>query len=282
MESNVLDSISSQYNSLTHSEKKLADYIFSHKTGVQHMSVANLAEVSHVSETTIHRFCKLLGLSYHEFKLALSQAAPSPGLPDSNKPCAISSNGLKNICQGLYQANIDALAETLARFDESSIHQAITLLSKAQKVYCFGQGSSNIMAMEAWARFATVSSSFIHIEDSHMQAMASALCRKGDVILFFFFFGATKDMLDILKPAKSNGASIILVTHFSASPAAMLANVCLLCGPSERPLQSGSITTKIGQLFIIDCLFHGYCQQNSRACAQAQAATSQATARKLL
>ena len=216
------------------------------------------------------------------FRSDLSQPVHAAAPACSRPAGETADSSLQNICSRLYQANIDALAETLSRFNESSMQQAICLLSQAQKVYCFGQGSSNIMAMEAWARFATVSSSFIHIEDSHMQAMASSLCRKEDVILFFSYSGATKDMLDILKPAKSNGASIILVTHFSTSPAAMLANVCLLCGPSEKPLQSGSITTKIGQLFIIDCLFHGYCQKNSKACAQAQAATSQATARKLL
>ena len=138
------------------------------------------------------------------------------------------------------------------------------------------------MAMEAWARFSTASSNFIHIEDSHMQAMASSLCTKQDAILFFSYSGATKDMLDVLKPAKSNGASIILITHFSNSPAAMLADVSLLCGPSESPLQSGSIAAKVGQLFIIDYLFHGFCQQNPESCTAARQATAQATARKLL
>ena len=95
MESNVLDSISSQYNSLTHSEKKLADYIFSHKTGVQHMSVANLAEVSHVSETTIHRFCKLLGLSYHEFKLACLRQLRLPVCLTATSPVRSATTVLK-------------------------------------------------------------------------------------------------------------------------------------------------------------------------------------------
>ena len=138
------------------------------------------------------------------------------------------------------------------------------------------------MAMEACARFTTISSRFIHIADSHMQAMAAALCEADDVILFFSYSGSTRDMLDVLRPAKNNGTSIILVTHFSNSPAAALSDVILLCGSNESPLQSGSIAAKISQLFIIDYLFYFYGLQNPQSSAKARNATAQATARKLL
>ena len=35
-----------------------------------------------------------------------------------------------------------------------------------------------------------------------MQAMAAALSTPDDVILFFSYSGATKDMLDVLRPAQ--------------------------------------------------------------------------------
>ena len=115
-----------------------------------------------------------------------------------------------------------------------------------------------------------------------MQAMAAALCDEQDVILFFSYSGSTRDMLDVLRPAKNGGAKIILITHFSNSPAAALSDVILLCGSNESPLQSGSIAAKIGQMFIIDYLFYAYCLQNPERCAKAREATAQATARKLL
>lgn len=285
MQPNILDSIASQYSSLTRSSKKLADYILTHKSETQYMSITTLAEASCVSEATITRFCKMLGLvGYNDFKLALAKADPTTvtGDPAAENVPGEGNDSFDGLCRRLYQADVSALSETLALTDEASAQKAIQLLSQAKRVYCFGQGGSNIMAMEAWARFSTASSNFIHIEDSHMQAMASSLCTKQDAILFFSYSGATKDMLDVLKPAKSNGASIILITHFSNSPAAMLADVSLLCGPSESPLQSGSIAAKVGQLFIIDYLFHGFCQQNPESCTAARQATAQATARKLL
>ena len=78
-----------------------------------------------------------------------------------------------------------------------------------------------------------------------MQAMAAALSTPDDVILFFSYSGATKDMLDVLRPARRRGAKIILVTHFAKSPAAAMADVTLLCGSKEGQLQSGYVAAEI-------------------------------------
>lgn len=63
--------------------------------------------------------------------------------------------------------------------------KAISILSRSRRVYCFGQGGSMVMAMEAWSRFSTAAPNFIHICDSHMQASAIAMADSEDTILFF-------------------------------------------------------------------------------------------------
>ena len=288
MQTTILHSISSSYSTLTRSAKKLADYIFNNRSSVQYMSITSLAEAAGVSEATITRFCRTLGLAgYNELKLelALAQAGRDEGeAQEEERQEADSDSGseLEAACRNLYQQDVNALSETLELMDPERTRQAVELLTKAKRVLCFGQGGSNVTAMEAWARFSTAASKFIHIDDSHMQATAAALCQAGDVILFVSYSGSTRDMLDVLRPAKNGGASVILITRFYNSPAASLSDVVLLCGATESPLQSGSIAAKIGQMFIIDYLFHGYWMENQEACAAAQEITAQATARKLL
>ena len=116
----------------------------------------------------------------------------------------------------------------------------------------------------------------------YMQAMAAALSTPDDVILFFSYSGATKDMLDVLRPARRRGAKIILVTHFAKSPAAAMADVTLLCGSKEGPLQSGSVAAKMGLLFIIDVLFNEYCRTNPALTEANREATAGAISAKLL
>ena len=271
----VLDTMTGEYNNLTKSGRKAADYIFAHRVEAQYMSITALAEECGVAEATISRFCRTLGFSgYNDFKLALAKA--------SGAPAAVDEVGITDMCKKLYATNVAAIGQTLAQIDEENVGRAVKYLSAAQRVYCFGQGGSLVIAMEAWARFITAAPQFQCIEDSHMQAMAAALSTPDDVILFFSYSGATKDMLDVLRPARRRGAKIILVTHFAKSPAAAMADVTLLCGSKEGPLQSGSVAAKMGLLFIIDVLFNEYCRTNPALTEANREATAGAISAKLL
>ena len=160
MAGNILDSMTEQYNSLTRSGKKLADYIFANTSGTQYMSITSLAENCGVSEATITRFCRVLGLSgYNDLKLALAKSDrvtdlgdPSDGIQTINH-----DDDFDTMCRKLHASSIVSLNETLDPLDEDALTKAVNLLSNARRVYCFGQGGSMVMAMEAWARFSTAS-----------------------------------------------------------------------------------------------------------------------------
>lgn len=285
MSANILNLITEQYPSLTRSGKKLAEYIFNHTGDAQYLSISTLAENSGVSEATITRFCRGLGLSgYNDFKLALAKSERTTELGDpSNSPETITTeDDYSSLGRKVHSAMALSLDETLELLDETALNKAIDLISNARHVFCFGQGGSMVMAMEAWARFSTATANFIHIADGHMQAMATSLSDSQDVILFFSYSGSTRDMEDLLKVAKKRKTPIILITHFSKCRAADFADVVLLCGYNESPLQSGSIAAKTGQMFLIECLFYGYCQRSPEVRAASRATTAQAIANKLL
>lgn len=285
MAENILNSITEQYPTLTRSSKKLADYIFTHTGDAQYLSITTLAENSGVSEATITRFCRGLGLSgYNDFKLALAKSERTTDLGDpSHSPESITAeDDCSSMCKKIQDSLIQSVNETYELLNQSALQKAIDLLSNARHVYCFGQGGSNIMAMEAWGRFSTTTSNFIHISDSHMQAMAASLSTEEDVVLFFSYSGATKDMEDILKTAYKNKTPIILITHFSKCRGADYADVILLCGYNESPLQSGSVAAKVGQMYLIECLFYGYSQKNPELRASSRSITAEAIAKKLL
>lgn len=285
MASNILESITAQYHSLTRSGKKLADYIFAHTGEAQYFSISTLAENSGVSEASITRFCHGLGLAgYNDFKLVLAKTDHVTDMGElSDSPQGIASeDSLNTIFQKIHKASVLSLNETLELLDENAINKAVDLLVQADRVFCFGNGGSMVMAMEAWARFSTATSRFVHVSDSHMQIMNTALATSRDVLLVFSYSGSTKDMEDTLQIAREHGVSIILVTHYPNSRAAQFADVVLLCGYNEGPLQSGSIPAKVGQLLLIDCLFYGFCRRNPEASAAARSATAEAVARKML
>ena len=66
MTQNVFETISSQYFDLTHSEKKVADYVLGHRIDAQYMSISELAEEFDppVTKSCLnHRLRKLVELS---------------------------------------------------------------------------------------------------------------------------------------------------------------------------------------------------------------------------
>lgn len=266
----VFDRISGSYYELSSSEKKIGDYVLSHQSRTQLMSISELAEASGVSEATVTRFVRRLGYrSFNEYRLSLAQN--DSGRAKQTNPLSgevEDGDSFSVVCQKLYTANVNALTQTMELSKEENYLRAADLLEKGGRVMCMGQGGSMIIAEEAAHLFSTADNKYIAVSDSHMQVISAATMERNDVILFFSYSGATKDMVDTLKTAKQTGGRVILVTHFPNCPGAAYADVVLLCGADESPLQLGSIGARIAQLYLMDILFSELCRRNLDACRE--------------
>lgn len=275
MAENIFANISNNYYRLTTSEKKVADYILSNKTQVQFMSISELAEESGVAEATVSRFCRRLNLrGYNAFRLALAKATAG-GSQDAYMAEGLEgeiseSDTLADLCCKLYAAHTAALSQTKNLVRPEQIAQAVSLMADAERVYCMGQGGSMIIAEEAWHLFSTISPHFFAVADSHLQASAAALTGPRDVLLIFSYSGSTKDLVDLMGLARDNGAKVILITRFAKSPGSASADVVLQCGSNEGPLQLGSVSARMAQLYLIDVLFNELFRRNTKEAHRCQ------------
>ena len=268
MTENVFDRISEAFYSLTAAEKKTADFIMHNPERSQVISIGELAESSGVAEATVSRFCRRLGYkNFNAFRLALAGASATQ-TPDSSLlsgPVQI-GDSIEEMSQKLYSADQTAMHQTLELIDPDVICRAADMMAAAGRVVCMGQGGSMYIAFSAANLFSTVSGKFSAVEGSHNQVMTAVNLDPGDVILFYSYSGATKDMIDTMNIAKPRGVKLLLVTRFAKSPGAALADVVLLCGSNESPLQLGSVPAKIAQLFLTDVLFSEFCRRDMKAC----------------
>ena len=266
-EINAFEKISNAYYSLTAAEKKVADYVIIHQQESQYMSISELAEACGVAEATISRFARRLNYKgYNAFKLAVahSTAGRSAGNPLSGQ--VLAEDGVSDVCQKLFAANVDAMEQTLSLLRPEAVTAAGDLLERADKVLCMGQGGSMVMAQEAAHLFSTAFGKYFAVTDSHMQAIAATQLGPRDVILYFSYSGATRDMVENCLLARERGAKVILVTRFPKSPGAALASVVLQCGANENPLQMGSVAARIAMIFVLDVLFSEVCRRDLPAC----------------
>lgn len=254
--SDVFSKIVEEYYKFTVSEKKVSDYISGQRKNVQYMSISELAEACDVAEATISRFCRRLGYKgYNAFKLAIANASEKEKTVNQIDE----NSSIADIAQNRAAVNINTIEQTKTLIKPETMHKAAEILLKSKKVLCMGQGGSAIIAEEAAHLFAMGFSNFTPIVESHMQMIAAAGLTEDDCVLYFSYSGSTQDVADSISVAKSRKAKVILVTRFPKSPGAMQADVVLLCGAKESPLQHGSVEARISQLYLMDVLYYQMC-----------------------
>ena len=282
-ETDAFEKISNAYYHLTSAEKKVADYVIIHQRDTQYMSISELAEACGVAEATVSRFARRLGYKgFNAFKLAVANT--TAGRSSSNPLSGEISpeDSVADMCQKLYAANVNAMGQTLGLIRPEALRAAGDLLSAAGKVLCMGQGGSMVIAQEAAHLFSTAFGNYFSICDSHMQTMAAAQMGERDVILYFSYSGATRDMLEIARLARARRTKVILVTRFPKSPGAALADVILQCGTNESPIQMGSVAARIAMIFVLDMLFSEVCRRDLATCQARRRQVADALAEKHL
>jgi len=280
---NIFTTIHSKYNNLTNTEKKVADYILDNSEGVVYMSITDLADHCGVGESSVFRFCRSLSYKgYQDFKIALAHSITAeneiPQLTDK----VLMNDTMDQVSSKVLSSNISALNETYNLIDNEKMDQAIERLLQAERVIFFGVGSSLMTAMEAKIKFMRITNKTECSIDSHLQMMSAALMTKRDVAVVISYSGSTKDTIEVAKRAKESGATVISITRFVKSPLTSYSDLTLLCGANEGPLQGGSLSAKISQLYLLDVLYVEYFKRTYEDSIRNKESTAASVAVKLL
>ncbi len=285
MQEDLITKIKLLSNTFTKAEKKIADYILQNGNNVLYMSISELAETCGVGDTSVFRFCRHLDKKgYMDFKIDLAQALSTREdfSPTSSDNSTSKNDTIDDIAQKSLKLNIDVLHETLRINDIKNIEKAAELMLGANRIMFYGSGASMSSAYEAQSRFMRITPKAFTLFDSHLQAMSASLLGPGDVAVAFSYSGATKDTLYTADIANKAGAKIIAITRFAKSPLTEISDLTLLCGSNESPLQGGSLTVKISQLFIIDLLYISFMKMSGKQAEINKKKTANSIAEKIM
>lgn len=279
----IFSTIHSTYNNLTNTEKKVADYILANAEKVVYMSITDLADECDVGESSIFRFCKSLKLKgYQEFKIAIAhQTKVDNEIPQLSGRVTIDDT-VENVTNKVLSNTITALNETFEFLNYETVNKAVTYLLDADRIVFFGAGSSSLTAMEFKNKFMRITNKTECSFDTHFQMMSAALLSDKDVAVIISYSGSTKDTIDVAKKAKERGAKVISITRFTKSPLVTYSDLTLLCGANEGPLQGGSISAKISQLYLMDVLYVEYFRRTYEQSKMNKELTAEAVIEKLL
>jgi RpiR family transcriptional regulator, carbohydrate utilization regulator len=246
--------IRSYYARLSAKEKKVADYILQNPDKIIHITINELAEDLHVADATVFRFCKRIGFKgYQAMKIALASEIMEP-IHQIHEEIT-DQDDEKTITKKIFQSNIQTLENTLHLLNENSLHQAVSILLQAAKVEFYGVGGSMVIAMDAYHKFIRTGIKAFSFVDSHFQLMSASQLSEGDVAVVISHSGTNKDTINILKTAKKNGAKTIGITGYPKSFIGQNVDVALFTSSEETDYRSEALSSRIGQLSIMDALY---------------------------
>ena len=248
----MLAQIESILPNLSKAESKVAAYILEHPKETLDRHIGELSKAIGVSEPTIIRFCRSLGLDgYKSFKLHLARSMPRAGnqlLTDINQSDSPSKIGYKII-----DSAIASLQETRKHLDSPELDKAVQALLRASRIEFYGQGGSGVVASDAQQKFFRLGTPVVAYSDPYIHCVSAALLTSECVVVAVSHSGSSKDLLNSVELAKETGATTIAITA-GQSMLAQVADIVLPIDVQEDSTDYAPIKSRMSQLVLLDTL----------------------------
>ena len=255
----LLDSIRTQLDSLSKSERKVALAVLEQPGAIVNQNITALARTAQVSEPTVVRFCRTLGYEgWHEFKLKLAQglALALPGADEQPSQDDLAGDLINKICS----RSINTLLDLRNDIKPEIIQKALDILLRANKIEFYGQGTSGIVAADAQHKFFRSGVPTVAYADPAIHSIAASLLQAGDCVVAISQRGNNPALVRSAKLARKGGADVIVMAP-SGTPLADMASVLIPIDLVFNIDPYTPISARLAYLVIIDILAVGLALQ---------------------
>jgi RpiR family carbohydrate utilization transcriptional regulator len=256
----LLDSIRTQLDSLSKSERKVALAVLEHPSATVSQNITALAKSAQVSEPTVVRFCRTLGYEgWHEFKLKLAQGL-ALALPGAVNEQPAQDDLAADLINKICSRSINTLLDLRNNLNPEAVQRALDILSRAHKIEFYGQGTSGIVAADAQHKFFRSGVPTVAYADPAIHSIAASLLREGDAVVAISQRGNNSALVRSAKLARRSGASVIVLAP-SGTPLADMATVLIPIDLVFNTDPYTPISARLAYLVVIDVLAVGLALQ---------------------
>ena len=267
------------YDEMGKSEKRVADWLFSHSGEVLPLSISDLASKCESSEATIVRFSKRLGCQgYQDLKLKLAterdKRVISPTITGEDSCFEI----FEKVCNDAYLS----LERTKKLLSAEAMTRAAELIASAGRVVLIGLGTSSMVAEDASYKLLRAGCNSSAYADTHMQAIAVSQLKVGDVLIGISQSGSSKDIVEAMKAARQKGVATVSITSRERSPLCRQSDVVLLTDTEETRHSTLGLNSHLSRLLVIDSLCYRIVYHNSARAFSASAAEAELKSKRII
>ena len=253
---NMLERIQSRLDTLSKSERKVAEIILAAPAQAIHSSIAALAQQAAVSEPTVNRFCRSMETrGFPDFKLHLAQSLAN-GTPYVNRNVD-EDDSVDAYTGKIFESAMASLDQVRHALDMAAVNRAVDLLTQAKRVAFFGLGSSAAVAHDAMNKFFRFNVPVVYSDDIVVQRMSCMNCSENDVVVIISHPGRTKRLVALAQLARENDAMVIALTS-ADTPLAREASLAITLDVPEDTDIYMPMVSRLAQLTVIDVLATGF------------------------
>lgn len=256
---NSLDfKIKKQYNRLTKSEKRAADYVLENMGDIPRMSIVEVAEKADVSQPTIIRFVRAIGYEgYREFRVAVAEEIGSKGVNSPLYGFNINRNNkIDEIPSKIIGTATDKLEKTLKTISVENYKKAVKAITEAEKIVIFYVENSAVTAYDLMTKLVYLGINCNIYDDYYLQSVAANSMNEKDLAIAVSYSGCSRNTVDVLKEARNRNAQTLVITNFEHSVISEYGDIVLTCD-NEQFLYGDAIFSRVSQLAVVDMLYMG-------------------------
>lgn len=207
--------ISDQFNSLTKSEKIIANFLRKNQEESAFLSAGEIARRLDLSEATLVRFARTLGFCSYPAMRAVLQENFRQRVTHSTRLrgrlAEMRQNG--GIFERLTATEIDYLTQALDSIDRAQLDKAVELIKTHNKIYVFGVGPSISLVDLMEIRLRRFGKEVVPLKTHGREVIDSMLVMKPEDLVFVIcFFDQNPTLQLVLDYSRKVGATIIMLT----------------------------------------------------------------------
>lgn len=228
----LFEAIQSSYDALPQAQKAVAQYVMEHYQTIPFLSVTAMAREIGVSETTIIKYCVLLGFSgFGEFKRKITDHVQTQSNWSNQLQESLHQIGEQDAYSTVYQTELSNLQDTMANsINRQSYDALLPMLDRAEHIYIAGVRSSSVPAQfmalglgqQGYRTFPIIPGT---------GDIYDIVCRMTpkDLLVSFCFSRYAQLTVEVSKLAARNQIPHVAFSDSLLSPTAIRANATFLC-----------------------------------------------------
>lgn len=253
--------IDNYYNSLTASEKRIADYIVNDPEAAVKLNINELADAIRCAPSSITKFVRKLDYkSFSDMRLDLMRNVDRSSA-DSFSELSRWSSTLSDLNQYYIRGISSTLEETLEINEFDKFTAAAQHIAKAENVYLFGVGSSSVVAQDFQQKLIRLNKRSVFCIDGNFGVQNAMLATERDVAFAISYSGTTAEVNRAARRIKENKCPLIAITRYASTALSDMADINLYAPNNEQVMRIASIFSRYSFLFMIDIVYMNFAQQ---------------------